>query len=353
MIKAIEALYKNPQFNVNIEGTKSNWYKQETGIRQGCLLSPYLFILVMTVMFRDVHDGMRTDRGKLDGLDFTELLYADDTAIITNNTSTMNRILEKIEDCATHFGLSFNKTKCIAMNYNSKGTTKYKDGTKVPTADETVYLGATISKTHNTRKEVATKISQCMVILKKLDNFWNNHNCNNKFKIQVFDAVIRSKLVYSMESLEIPQGVLSKMNTFQLKGLRKILKLQTTYMDRANTNHRIFEEINKTHNPKRATDRNMRTYSEYVHSAQNKLLAHTVRAANDDPLRQCTLKPNTHEPITLDRKRVGRPRQNWTRSTFERLAIKNLGTSKALFRTCPYQYMDILAPKIIDRSIRT
>ena len=167
MVTAIESLYKNPQFNVKVDGTTSDWYKQETGIRQGCPLSPYLFIIVMTVMFKDVHNGLNMERGKIEGLDFTELLYADDTAVVTNNTNAMNRILAKIEKCAEYFGLKFNKTKCVAMNYNTTGTTKYADNTKVPVEAETIYLGATISKTHNTKKEIANKISQCMVILKK------------------------------------------------------------------------------------------------------------------------------------------------------------------------------------------
>ena len=308
---------------------------------------------MMTVLFRDVHDGLNMDRGTMAGINFTELLYADDTAVITNNVNAMNRLLSKIETCATHYGLKFNKTKCVAMNYNVQGTTKYKDNTNVPTDTETVYLGARISKTHDTRKEVATKVSQCMFILKKLDNFWNNQACNPKFKIQVFDAVIRSKLVYSLESLEIPQHVMSKLNAFQLKGIRKILRIKTTFVERANTNAKAFAEINKIHNPKNIQGKFMKTYSDYIHTAQNKLLAHTIRADQEDPLRQCTLKPDSHIPIDLENKRVGRPRHNWTRATYERLAMKNTGTSKALFRNSPVEYMNLMLPKIRDRSILT
>ena len=35
--------------------------------------------------------------------------------------------------------------------------------------------------------------------LQKLQSFWKNPNCPNKFKLQVFDAVIRSKLVYGLQ----------------------------------------------------------------------------------------------------------------------------------------------------------
>ena len=62
--------------------------KQETGIRQGCPLSPYLFVMVMTVIMHDVHSDL--EKGSLQKgfhdeysfIDFWELLYADDTLII-------------------------------------------------------------------------------------------------------------------------------------------------------------------------------------------------------------------------------------------------------------------------------
>jgi len=55
---AITSLYNNPQFRVKMGDSKGTWMKQSMGIRQGCPLSPYLLIVLMTVLFRDVHDGL-------------------------------------------------------------------------------------------------------------------------------------------------------------------------------------------------------------------------------------------------------------------------------------------------------
>ena len=89
-INIIKSLYKNTQFKVEIEGDSSKWLKQETGIRQGCPLSPYLFIIVMTVMFEDVKEeaNLAIDliKNRVPGADFDEVMYADDTICISQDT---------------------------------------------------------------------------------------------------------------------------------------------------------------------------------------------------------------------------------------------------------------------------
>ena len=81
----IKQLYKNPKYKVEMEGYTSKWHKQHTGIRQGCPLSPYLFLVITTVMFHDIHKNEKLrkafDEDKILGTLFDEILYADDTII--------------------------------------------------------------------------------------------------------------------------------------------------------------------------------------------------------------------------------------------------------------------------------
>ena len=95
MIEAIRSLYNAPTFSVKIGGKQSEWATQQRGIRQGCPLSPYLFLIVMTVLFRNIHEELNLSRGILDPLSYAGLLYADDTVLITNNVSAMNRFFKK------------------------------------------------------------------------------------------------------------------------------------------------------------------------------------------------------------------------------------------------------------------
>ena len=74
IIKILHCFYSNPSFRIKDREGYSSFYKQSTGIRQGCPLSPYLFILFMTVMFWDVHRELdfKLGPGMLDHIDFME-----------------------------------------------------------------------------------------------------------------------------------------------------------------------------------------------------------------------------------------------------------------------------------------
>ena len=108
--------------------------------------------------------------------------------------------------------------------------------------EEAVYLGANITRNVDPLLEIKRRITMTMPILRKLDIFWNQTKCCNAWKIQVFNAVIVSKLIYGSESIEPTGRVAGKLDTLQLKGLRKILDLKTTYIDRANTNEVVYEK---------------------------------------------------------------------------------------------------------------
>ena len=83
-----------------------------------------------------------------------------------------------------------------------------------------------------------------MAVMAKLDEFWLRGDCTEKQKINVFNAVLRAKLMYGLDSIQLTQATIRKLDTFQLKGLRKILGLKTTYVNKHNTNERVYQAAN-------------------------------------------------------------------------------------------------------------
>ena len=64
---------------------------------------------------------------------------------------------------------------------------------------------------------------------KRLDKSWEHSNCTKSTKIRAWDAVIKSKLLYGLESLHLIQSTRDELDVFQMKGLRQIRKMETTW----------------------------------------------------------------------------------------------------------------------------
>ena len=298
-----------------------------------------------------MHNEINLQRGTWNPIQYTELLYADDTVLITNNVNAMNRFLAKVQEHASYFGLKFNEGKCAAMTINADGILRFRNGEKVPKVNSTVYLGANINDKDDPKQDVNTRLGACFSLLNKLDYFWRKSNCTVKFKLDVFDAVVRSKLVYSLETVQLPPSLLKKLNSIQFKGLRKILNIEHTYVNRANTNESILQRANQYKNPRHLPGKNILPFSAYVHKKQEQLLKHVVRSPNEDPLRQAMLQESTPYPVVTEKRRVGRPKQLWTHEVYKRIwNASGLGSQNA-FEVDSRACIARMADNIYNRSL--
>ena len=81
----VATLYQNPRFRIKIIEGISEEFRQETGMRQGCHLSPYLYILANSCLMLDLlkvldGHGMTPPQGTA----YPILLFADDTLLLTD-----------------------------------------------------------------------------------------------------------------------------------------------------------------------------------------------------------------------------------------------------------------------------
>ena len=178
IMSLIQDMYTNPQFHVVIDGVSSKHHAQRCGIRQGCPLSPYLFLLVMHRIFEQVDElkhniTKRTKRTSFQDvnmphIDFSQILFADDTLIFAAEPKSLESLLWSIELISDAYGLRLNRTKCIYLNMNDNSTYKYLNGDDVPVNSQAEYLGVIMSAKADPLIEVNRRIANARYTWKRL-----------------------------------------------------------------------------------------------------------------------------------------------------------------------------------------
>ena len=185
----------------------------------------------MSAIFHDVH-SRQPDRHKsaqVWGSNFTELLYADDTALISKSAHALETLLHDLQIVASSYGLYLIKKKCVHIRLNAISPIKYLDQSEVPTEADTIYLGANINNRANVDREISRRISASVIIWKRLEFLWKHSVCDIPTKINLYNAVIRAKLVYGLHTVRLLPHQCTRIDAFQLRGLRQILGISTTF----------------------------------------------------------------------------------------------------------------------------
>ena len=129
-ISIVKATYDGMTCRVLHGGDITDKFHVLTGVRQGCILSPFLFLLAIDWVMKNTTSGQRngiqwTMIEQLDDLDF-----ADDLALLSHNHSQMQNKTSTLETVAASIGLRINreKTKVMRNNTNNIGPVVLKDG---------------------------------------------------------------------------------------------------------------------------------------------------------------------------------------------------------------------------------
>ena len=207
-LDVIRDCYRKPEFYVKDEYGTSETKVQSSGIRQGCPLSPFLSVLVMTCVDTDIREAISRHvvNNRIPGLDFDMVYYADDTILFSRSNRGLNELLSLTEQVSKQYGLRLNGGKCVAIPRNNDGSIHFADGTALTKSFETTYLGNELNQEVNIQHEILSKIQEVRRTWFKLSSYWKATTASKKWKLIVFNAIIRSKLLYGLETVHLTQA---------------------------------------------------------------------------------------------------------------------------------------------------
>ena len=167
LVKMVKAMYAGNQCAVVDSSGQTDWFTVASGVKQGCNMSGFLFLLVIDWIMRATVEGSNTAIrwkmcSKLDDLD-----VADDIALIS---STREQIQQKVRSLSTNskgIELKINAEKTKLLRLNTSNTEKVQvDGQDIEEVESFVYLGANLSNEGGTEGDIKAILGKARVAYK-------------------------------------------------------------------------------------------------------------------------------------------------------------------------------------------
>uniref|UniRef100_A0A670IED3 Reverse transcriptase domain-containing protein n=1 Tax=Podarcis muralis TaxID=64176 RepID=A0A670IED3_PODMU len=140
----VKAIYTEQKAKLMVNNIATEEIKIQKGTRQGCPLSPLLFIMVLEVLLNSIRQNK-----KIKGVTFGQNVYkikafADDVVIMTEDPmTTLDEVLKEIDQFGELAGFKLNKgkTKLIVKNVDQRETEIIQQRSQIEVAKKVKYLG--------------------------------------------------------------------------------------------------------------------------------------------------------------------------------------------------------------------
>ena len=206
--KWVEILYTDISSCVTNNGWNSAYFPIKRGVRQGCPLSPYLFIIASEILAIHVRQNSKIKGIKIGDKEYKIKLYADDTQIfILYEKESITETALAFKDFSSISGLVVNFDKSNILRIGSIKNTNVKIDTTVNftwTNENITILGITISSDIHNLMEL--NLIPIVNKMKNLAKIWRARKLSLFGKIVIINSLLVSQLIYRLTVLPTPDA---------------------------------------------------------------------------------------------------------------------------------------------------
>ena len=205
-INWIRLFYNDSKSCIINNGFLSDFFPIERGVRQGCPISPYLFIICIELLSHEILSNNNIKGITVDGYEIKNTLFADDATFLTDGSKESFTTLIDILDNFTNIsGLKLNSSKCTVLRSGSlkQSNVKYCPTKKFKWSSDCVKaLGIYFynDNTKNLTSNLNPKLEEFQNCLKS----WMHRKLTLLGKITVIKCFALPKLVYPFTVLNNP-----------------------------------------------------------------------------------------------------------------------------------------------------
>uniref|UniRef100_A0A3Q2ZDV5 Reverse transcriptase domain-containing protein n=1 Tax=Kryptolebias marmoratus TaxID=37003 RepID=A0A3Q2ZDV5_KRYMA len=224
-INVIKTFYKDTNSSVCLPHGTSQRFSINKGIKQGCPISPLLFIAaaeMLSISIKNAQFGKLLVLGK----EFSISQLADDTTLFLKNLNEIPKILNLIEIFSKASGLKLNLNKCEILPLKD---CPISTAFNIPIKSNVKYLGVHINKNKSDLENlnIWEKLQKCKTQLNK----WTHRDLSILGRIFLTKMESISRLIYPAYTLGIPNSAIKSINRMNFDF---IWKQKTHYIRKGN-----------------------------------------------------------------------------------------------------------------------
>ncbi len=208
----VKMIYKDINSSVLLQFDTSNRFPINRRVRQGCEISPFLFLLVVELLSLNIRNNADIKGVTIFDREIRISQFADDTTLFLENTNQVAKVLEIINTFSEASGFKLNIPKCEILCLFDNLETSVNN---IPIKDNVKYLGIHISKKISLRQErnFLPKIKKAKLIF----NNWLQRDLSFPGRVLLIKAEGLSHFIYPSFSLFVHDNTCKQINNLLFK----------------------------------------------------------------------------------------------------------------------------------------
>ena len=273
---------------------------------------------------------------KTAGENITNLRYADDTALMSDNITSMKRILQRVDAAGKTAGLNLNakKTKVMKLGKLTKDPDIRINGTPLENVSDFKYLGSTKTADGSCTKDIKMRIAMAKQKMVQLTNIWKDRGTPTDLKVRLLKCLIWPVMIYGCEAWTLKKADQRKIEAAEMWFYRRLLRISWT-------EKRTNESILKEHSLDRellafVNKRKLKYVGHIIRNEKTTLMASTLQGKIDAPRKKgrpsVSYTDNIKEASGLklgEIAQLSRSRETWRRVVCASTAAANIGSDDA------------------------
>ncbi|KAK3509614.1 hypothetical protein QTP70_006805 [Hemibagrus guttatus] len=222
LLRAVRSLYNRSRSLVRIASCKSDLFPVHVGLRQGCPLSPVLFIVFM--------DRISRRSQGLEGVWFgdhriSSLIFADDVVLLASSGLDLQHALGRFAaECeVAGMRVSTSKSEAMVLDRKKVACTLQVGGEVLPQVEEFKYLGVLFTSEGRMDREIDRRIGAAAAVMRSMyRSVVVKKELSRKAKLSIYQSIYAPTLTYGHELWVMTERVRSRIQAAEMSFLRRV-----------------------------------------------------------------------------------------------------------------------------------